>query len=182
MSNNKSIDNILRDVLYAISPVYGESGQSLRKMADDLYGRPHVLLTPATCNLSHDDRQCPVCDGGLAVCANCNEFEAGLDNPCKSQSQQDGCPRCGSNLEKAETERGVVYTCQNCAFRARNQRELIGIHDSLTCALGVNGGPCNQCRWATNTERAPFPEQATYNFGGAAARSSLTFSKGTNNK
>lgn len=41
----------------------------------------HILLTPETCDISHDDRQCPVCDGGLAVCANCGKYEAGLDDP-----------------------------------------------------------------------------------------------------
>lgn len=43
----------------------------------------HQLLTPETCNIPHVDyRQCPICDGGLAVCARCGEFEAGLERFC----------------------------------------------------------------------------------------------------
>lgn len=43
----------------------------------------HQLLTPETCNIPHVDyRQCPICDGGLAVCELYGEYEAGLENPC----------------------------------------------------------------------------------------------------
>lgn len=62
----------------------------------------HILLTPETCNIPHsDDRQCPVCDGGLAVCAVCGQFEAGLDDPrCRPSPRicrrgADGSPGCG---------------------------------------------------------------------------------------
>jgi len=44
--------------------------------------RKHVLLTRETCTFTHyEDRQCPVCDGGLAVCANCGKAEIELDDP-----------------------------------------------------------------------------------------------------
>lgn len=49
--------------------------------------RDHVLYTEQDCQVFHsEDRQCPVCEGGLAVCRNCKEYEAGLDNPCKPSS------------------------------------------------------------------------------------------------
>lgn len=45
----------------------------------------HVLYVAGkNCQVFHsEDRQCPVCDGGLAVCRLCSEYEAGLDEPCK---------------------------------------------------------------------------------------------------
>lgn len=57
----------------------------------------HVLLTPETCTIIHyEDRQCPVCDGGLAVCAICGKFEAGLDEPCDfSRPARLGCATHG---------------------------------------------------------------------------------------
>lgn len=41
----------------------------------------HVLLTNQTCGCS-GDMTCPVCDGGLAVCAVCRAAEIELDKPC----------------------------------------------------------------------------------------------------
>lgn len=49
----------------------------------------HVLyIAGKDCEPFHvydGDRQCPVCEGGLAVCRICGECETGLDNPCKSK-------------------------------------------------------------------------------------------------
>lgn len=48
--------------------------------------RNHVLITSETCDHARDDERfdklCPVCDGGLAVCSVCGEYEAGLDRSC----------------------------------------------------------------------------------------------------
>lgn len=142
--------------------------------------RAHVLLTPATCNFKHDDRQCPVCDGGLAVCANCSQFEAGLDGPCTVSAKLDagrmsadgdpegyGSPNercvCLTDKDTGQPLRG--FHARPCPLDDLAERNLTGIHDSDTCTLGANGGPCDQCLWAANTERAPFPEQATYDLG-----------------
>jgi hypothetical protein len=87
---NQELDGLLRHALYAGAAATDEvsegASEYMRRFADELYGKPHVLLTPETCNVTHsEDRQCPVCDGGLAVCMNCGEFEAGLDNPCRGK-------------------------------------------------------------------------------------------------
>jgi hypothetical protein len=48
----------------------------------------HILLTRATCDCDkHDDnRQCPVCDWGLGVCAKCGKAESQLDEPCEPRA------------------------------------------------------------------------------------------------
>lgn len=44
----------------------------------------HLLYTEQNCSIFHDnDKQCPVCEGGLAVCRLCGEYEAGLDEQCR---------------------------------------------------------------------------------------------------
>ncbi|MGZ8233205.1 hypothetical protein, partial [Methylobacter tundripaludum] len=43
----------------------------------------HILLTPQTCGCDkRSETPCPVCDWGLAVCANCGAAESELDAPC----------------------------------------------------------------------------------------------------
>lgn len=44
----------------------------------------HLLYSEQNCSVFHDsDKQCPVHEGGLAVCRLCGEYEAGLDQPCR---------------------------------------------------------------------------------------------------
>lgn len=45
--------------------------------------RGHVLITPETCGCDkRSDRQCNVCDGGLAICDRCGAAEVELDREC----------------------------------------------------------------------------------------------------
>lgn len=146
-------DNVLRQALHAAADasdrLVGGSGEHYRKFADGRYDESykHVLLTPATCNLTHHEgHQCPVCDGGLAVCANCSEFEAGLDNPCRPQP---------AKTDPHDDNSHGVYVLSS------EPRDLTGIHDSHTCTLGLNGQPCEQCTAANSREhRMGMDEQA----------------------
>ena len=43
----------------------------------------HKLITPSTCLCNkQSELQCPICDGGLAVCLRCGRAEVELDEPC----------------------------------------------------------------------------------------------------
>lgn len=60
-----------------------DDGERVRESAPVING--HVLLRPGECRHLHKTfpRCCPVCEGGLQVCRNCPEYEAGLDRPCQ---------------------------------------------------------------------------------------------------
>lgn len=53
----------------------------------------HRIVTAAECAAADhkpgggNHRCCWICDGGLAVCAWCDECEAGLDTPCKNPAR-----------------------------------------------------------------------------------------------
>lgn len=173
--NNKDINNLLHAALYAgaeaTDRIHGGGGEHMRKLADKLYGNGHVLLTPATCTITHyDDRQCPVCDGGLAVCANCNEFEAGLDKPCKPRPSAPlcvcdhyehkptgQCVACGRFCGAVSSEVGGsdlrAWEGESAPIQAA--QAMTGIHDSSTCRLGKDSGPCEVCVEAIRWERRP---------------------------
>lgn len=58
----------------------------LRSLAE-LAAQGHILHTEDDCGVFHaEDLQCPVCEGGLAVCAVCGEYESGLDKPCQPRN------------------------------------------------------------------------------------------------
>lgn len=49
----------------------------------------HVILTPKDCGCIKDtDYSCPICDGGLAVCAVCGKAEVELDQPCTPREKR----------------------------------------------------------------------------------------------
>lgn len=57
-------------------------------------GMTHTLETPATCPCSGDSGNCPICDGGLALCKVCGGAEASLPSECPgrrmSPEEQEG--------------------------------------------------------------------------------------------
>src|ERR1043165_4285896 len=111
----------------------------------------HVLLTRETCNIPHhEERQCPVCEGGLAVCQLCGKYETGLDDPvCK------GIPEPAERHEFVEpSERASLYPrgyhrCLRCDTR-RDEHELkrdAAVHqkDEATITLTEHKHSCNRC-------------------------------------
>lgn len=96
---NREYVKVAREVQVWIATIGGEqTGNKLRT-------KRHVILTPQTCNLPHDETTCPVCDGGLSVCSVCGEYEAGLDNPCVPRKTTP-CP--------ATSEETVLTRCPDC--------------------------------------------------------------------
>lgn len=90
--------------------------------------RPHVLLTPETCDCGRtSDGKCPVCDWGLGVCAVCGGAESELTgtecpgekrkavpywNPCPMcdgmgrKRDNTKCPRCKGTGQYPSLDRG----------------------------------------------------------------------------
>lgn len=63
-----------------------------------------------------------VCAGGLSVCKQCSEYEAGLDNPCLGNK----CNECGEAVTEENcgtimaTDKNCVTWCVRCLGRLRN--------------------------------------------------------------
>src|SRR5690349_8846415 len=82
----------------------------------------HLILTAEACRaLGHPfrtgDDQCPVCDGGLACCVRCPEYEAGLGRPCRATA-----PDAPAGIVGYATRNGVLHLFR----RADELREWIG--------------------------------------------------------
>lgn len=124
------VDEMLLGVDYERDPITGEvfTVQVPLPREPDSMER-HVLATRETCNIIHyEDRQCPICDGGLAVCVKCGKFESALDEPCQPRDAQihaveppqyveqyGNCPRCGNRIYNAQTEwRHVINRSPTC--------------------------------------------------------------------
>lgn len=69
----------------------------------------HRLLTPETCDCKQSgmDGDCPVCDWGLGVCADCGRAECDLDQPC--------VPKCKACSGSGKDSRG--NPCFPCEVR-----------------------------------------------------------------
>ena len=48
--------------------------------------KEHIIMTCETCTIckgaAQSDKPCPCCDGGLAICLICGEYESGLEKDC----------------------------------------------------------------------------------------------------
>lgn len=83
----------------------------------------HIILTPKDCGCIKDpDYNCPICDGGLAVCTVCGKAEIELDQPCIPREKEE--PKKSPWYFTIQELYDAAETYTNCTTDEKDNQEV----------------------------------------------------------